>query len=173
MRKPLFAFILALIIFNTAAVAQDSTAKKGWMPKDRTDFINDCIKTAKPNLGEDTARNYCYCMQSKIEKKYPSPDELEQVTAETLQTPEWKKEINDCLSSTSNWTNKDRSDFYNDCVKTAQDNLGADKAKSYCSCMLVKIEKKYPDAADLSKITEETLKTPDFKKMIRECLDNY
>jgi len=110
-------------------------------------------------------------MQEKIEKKYPLSAQLAKVTAEDLSTPEWKKEINDCLSVNSTWTAGERSEFISQCIGSAKaGGLGEQKAKNYCECMLYKIEKKYPSSAQAVTITAETMKSPEFKKWIQDCL---
>ncbi len=49
--------------------------------------------------------------------------------------------------------------------------MSEEKAKKYCECMMFKIEKKYPSPNDAAGITEETLKSADWKKMIADCLE--
>jgi hypothetical protein len=93
MKKISLYSLLILICCCNNAFAQDSTATKGWTPADRSEFIVNCIRTAKVNLGEDSARTYCYCMQEKLEKKYPIAADAGKITAEDMSTPEWKKEI--------------------------------------------------------------------------------
>lgn len=169
--KKLLLFLLLLSIFcSNSSLAQDSTATKGWTSTDRSDFIGDCIKTAKVNLGEDSARTYCYCMQEKLEKKYPIAADAAKVTAADMSTPEWKKEIKDCLTITSTWPSQERNNFLTTCINSAQAGLGEQKAKSYCECMLYKIEKKYPSPAEAATITAEVMASPEFKKMVQDCL---
>jgi len=172
MKKMSSSLLLLLFFCINNSFAQDSTAKKGWTPADRSDFITNCVRTAKVNLGEDSARSYCYCMQEKIEKKYPIVADAGKVTAEDMSTPEWKKEIKDCLTMNSTWTAKERSGFISDCIGSAKaGGLEEQKAKGYCECMLYKIEKKYPSSAEASAaITAEVMQSPEFKKWIQDCL---
>jgi len=169
MKKNKNLFLLIFLIAGKVA-AQDSTAKKGWPAIERANFITSCINSAKVNLGEDSARLYCYCMQEKVENKYPSIEDAAKLTAEDMSSPEWKKEIQDCLTITSTWTSVDRSSFLTSCISTAKSGLGEQKAKSYCECMLFKMEIKFPLIADFTKITKETMQTPEFKKMANDCL---
>ena len=43
-----------------------------WTDKDRSEFISGCVSRSIPDMGEDSARNYCRCMLTKVEKKYPN-----------------------------------------------------------------------------------------------------
>lgn len=120
-------------------------------------------------MSSDSARDYCHCMQAKLEKKFPDVLDIEKGL--DLNSPEMKSNIQDCLKSGSTWTAKDRTDFLNECVGAARASLGEDKAKRYCACSLYKIERKYPDPAQAAEITEEVMASPDFKKMIQACLE--
>lgn len=164
----LLAFISLLVI--SKSFAQLQVEKKGWPSDDRYAFISECIKTAKAGLGEDSARYYCYCMQFKIETKFPTVAAASAITEEDMQTPEWQKEVKSCVAGGS-WTSKDRSEFLSNCIKSAKEGLGEQKAKSYCECMMYKIEVRYPNAADAAKLTEEKLNSPEWKKITQSCLD--
>lgn len=161
--------ILSFLFTNNLIAQQDTTSKKGWPSEERAAFISSCINNAKASLSEDSARSYCYCMQEKIEKKYPAIAEAEKITAEDLESPAWKKEIEDCLKPASTWGTAERTEFVSNCVTNAKAGLGEEKAKSYCECMLFKIEKKYPNPLDAEKITAEALKSTDWQRLIRTC----
>jgi len=147
-----------------------STVKKGWPSSERATFISECIKTARASLSEDSARHYCYCMEETMEIKYPNFGDAGKITTEELQSPEWKKLINNCLTE-SHWDTKNREIFLSDCINSAKNGLGESKAKSYCECMLFKVEQHYPDPQDLGKLTDEKLASPEWKKIARGCLD--
>lgn len=66
---------------------------------------------------------------------------------------------------------KERSGFLSNCIASAKDGVGEEKAKTYCECMLYKIEIRYPDPADADKLTAEKLSSPEWKKIIQGCLD--
>ncbi|HUR65121.1 MAG TPA: hypothetical protein VMZ03_02120 [Chitinophagaceae bacterium] len=166
--KKLLLHLLCGVFFSNFAFSQE---RKGWPSSERYSFITECLKSAKANLSEDSARFYCYCMQEKLEIKYPAIEDASKLTAADLSGPEWRKEIQSCRVGIGQWSPKDRSDFLNDCVEAAKPSLGETKAKSYCECMLFKTEKKYPDPAEAAMITEATLQTPEFKKMIKDCAD--
>lgn len=173
MKKIIAFYLLVSILFVSNSFAQEDgePKKKGWPSAERYAFVSECIKTAKAGMSEDSARSYCYCMQEKVEKKYPTIEEAGKITEADMQSPEWQKDIKDCLTPASTWSYKDRSDFLSECIKSAKDGIGEGKAKNYCECMLFKIEKKYPNPRDAEGITDETLQLPDWKKMIQDCLD--
>ena len=52
----------------------------------------------------------------------------------------------------SNWTSKQRNDWMDKCLDEFSDNP---QARKICSCVLDKIEQKYPDAKDAEESTEE------------------
>jgi len=171
MENKLFASLLFIMLFTGKLFAQDTLMKKGWPSEERAAFINSCINNAKASLSEDSARSYCYCMQEKIEKKYPTMADAEKITAEDLASAAWKKEIQDCLKPASTWGTVDRAALISNCIANAKAGLGEEKAKSYCECMLFKIEGKYPNPPDAANITGETLKSPDWQKLIKSCME--
>jgi len=176
MKKLLLSSLFIATVFIGKSFAQaggEPAAKKGWPPQERADFIRECIKTATANMGVDSARSYCYCMQEKVERKFPTMEEVGKIKDEDMQTPSWQKDIRDCIASSKGWSSTDRSDFIRECENSAvKSGLAADKANSYCGCMLFKIEKKYPDVGEASKnLTPEKMETPEFKKMLKECLE--
>ncbi len=65
--------------------------------------------------------------------------------------------------SKSNWTETERNQFVTTCTNSAA-ALG-DKAKPYCECSLEKLEKKYPNSADVSKLTNS-----DTEEIAKDCL---
>ena len=170
MKKILLSLLLLSIFCANRSLAQDSTSTKGWTAADRSGFVGDCIKTAKVNIGEDSARSYCYCMQEKIERKYPIAADAVKITAADMASPEWKKEIQDCLTITSTWPSQERANFISTCTNSAKAGLGEQRAKNYCECMLYKIEKKYPSSTEAATITAEVMESPEFKKMVQDCL---
>lgn len=119
-------------------------------------------------MSVDSARHYCTCMLEKVEKMYPVAADAAKITAADFETPTWKKMIRECL--TGQWGSKDRSDFMTNCVDAAKASLGESKAQSYCECMLYKVEKAYPIAADAGKLTAEVLAQPEWKKKVLDCL---
>ncbi len=68
-------------------------------------------------------------------------------------------------SGTAQWPQKEKDAFNEQCVKGAETSMGEAKAKSYCSCMLTKIEAKYPEAANASKLDVATM-----TEMAKDCV---
>lgn len=55
------------------------------------------------------------------------------------------------------WTDKDRSEFISGCMHGgAVSDMGEERAKSYCKCMLEKIVVKYPNRQDANYIRYDT-----------------
>ena len=95
-----FILIFSLIINCLILLAQEKAnlETNKWGHKDRTEFVNSCVETAKEAMSEDSASAYCYCMLAKIEKKFPDLNALNQIDEKLMATPEWQKIINNCLS---------------------------------------------------------------------------
>lgn len=66
------------------------------------------------------------------------------------------------FKTASNWTSKQRSTFLSQCVESAGGNP---QAKSICSCVLEKMEKRFPDPNDAENASEEL-----GAKLARECM---
>lgn len=69
------------------------------------------------------------------------------------------------------WSALDRSDFISSCIESAKTSLGNDTARYYCTCMQIRVEEKYPNVEDANKLTEDLFQTPEWQKLIRECLN--
>ncbi len=170
MKKIQLTCLFISILFISNSFAQTTGEKKGWPSVERYAFISECIKTAQENMSEDSARFYCYCMQEKIEIKYPTIDEAAKITEADMESADWQKDIKSCLGGF--WTNKDRAPFLTTCIESAQKGgLTEEKSKNYCECMLFKIENIYPNPVDAIVLTPEKLATPEWKKIIQSCLD--
>lgn len=63
------------------------------------------------------------------------------------------------------WTDKDRQAFLGGCVNKAVPEMGEEKARSYCSCMLRQLETHYPNANDLKYLKSDTT----VYSLAREC----
>ena len=63
----------------------------------------------------------------------------------------------------SSWTDAERKQFVETCTNSAA-ALG-DKAKPYCECSLEKLEKKYPNSADVGKLTNA-----ETEEIAKDCL---
>ena len=65
----------------------------------------------------------------------------------------------------SGWSSSEKDVFTTNCVKGASGTMGEDKAKSYCSCMMGKLEVKYPKADDIDKVDVGTM-----TEMAKDCV---
>lgn len=170
MKKLQFSTLLIGVLFAGNLFAQEAGEKKGWPSAERYSFISECIKEAKSGMSEDSARFYCYCMQELIELKYPAIEDVAKITKDELNSEAWKKEIAGCLSGF--WGTSEREEFLSECIGSAKiAGVNEEKAKSYCECMLYKVEKMYPDPLDAGELTSEKLESPEWKKIIQSCLD--
>lgn len=170
MKKLLFSTAIIFLLLPVKIYAQKTVEKKGWPSWERSAFIIECIKSAKAGMSEDSARSYCYCMQFKVEAKYPTIEAAGKITEADMESPEWKKDIKNCLSAGS-WSSKDHTDFLSDCIGSAKERMGEEKATAYCKCMLSKVESKYPNPTNAGNLSKEKLNSPEWKKIIKECLD--
>jgi hypothetical protein len=169
MKKRFFPCFAVLILVVVSASAQPGFAKKGWPSNERYAFITECVNAASAGMSVDSARFYCYCMQEKIEDKFPIVQDAAKLTAEDMQTDEWKKNINACLGGT--WSDKDRIAYLADCKTKASKLMTAEKAGNYCECMLFKLEKKYPNAADAMGLPASYFESDEWKRMVKSCVD--
>lgn len=169
MKKIILLLLLAQSLFMTVT-AQNAGEQKGWPSSERYAFLRECIKEAGKNMSADSARFYCYCMQAKVEEKYPTVEAASKITEEDMNGPAFQKDIQACLGGY--WNTETRELFLTNCTGTAkQEGLEADKAKNYCECMLFKIEVRYPDPKDADKLTADMLKTAEWQKIVKGCLD--
>lgn len=70
---------------------------QNWPNEYRKGFLASCVETAKANLGENEARNYCECMMFKLELRYPNYEDADNISSETLSSPEFQELIRSCL----------------------------------------------------------------------------
>jgi len=70
------------------------------------------------------------------------------------------------LSCKRKWTTEDKTEFLGGCLKAAIKDLGEEKAKPYCNCLLDKIVIHYPNARDAAYIKYDSAVV----RMAKECL---
>ena len=170
MIKRVLTCLFISFLFISKMLAQTTGEKKGWPSIERYSFINSCITTAKEKMSEDTARFYCYCMQEKIELTYPTIELAGKITEADMESADWKKDIKSCLDGF--WATTVRAAFLSNCISTAREGgMTEENSKSYCECMLFKVEKKFPNPLDAGKLTAKVLDTPEWKKIIQTCLN--
>lgn len=155
---------LICILYAFFLNAQESS----WTYKDRDDFISNCVTAASGGMSIDSAKHYCYCMMSILEKSYPDPKQVVELSDNDLSSPEWKAKIRACLGLP--WPASFRANFMENCVGAAKAHLGEADARSYCDCMMYKVQLIYPNYVEADQISQETLASPAFQKLIRSCL---
>lgn len=55
----------------------DSYSSGGWTRSDEDRFVNDCISTARKNVGQSRAEEYCECMLRKVKRMYSTYNEAD------------------------------------------------------------------------------------------------
>lgn len=171
MRKILrFSFLPILLFAANLSYSQQTGEKKGWPSYERYAFITSCTREARISMSEDTARFYCYCMQEKVEVKYPTIELASKITEAEMQSAVWQADIKSCLGGF--WGTAERAAFLSNCIESAEKaGTSSEKAKNYCSCMLFKVEARYPNPFDAADLTPEKLNSPEWKKVIQGCVD--
>ncbi|NVK04413.1 MAG: hypothetical protein HWD92_06295 [Flavobacteriia bacterium] len=53
------------------------------------------------------------------------------------------------------WDDATREVFMSNCVTNAESGMGTEMAEDYCSCVLVKVEKEFPNPEDAINMTVE------------------
>ena len=64
------------------------------------------------------------------------------------------------------WTQEDKDTFMGGCINGARKDMSIEKAQSYCSCMLQKLQKRFPDAGDMKYVKSDTA----VYSMARDCM---
>jgi hypothetical protein len=170
MNKNFLPFLLAANFISLSVFAQQAGENKGWPSAERYSFISSCINTAKSSMSEDSARFYCYCMQEKVEIKYPTIEIAATITEDDMNSPAWQKDIKVCLAGF--WSTEERETFLSNCKSSATaGGISEERSKSYCECMLYKVEVRFPNPLDAEKLTPEVLATPEWKKILKGCLE--
>jgi hypothetical protein len=54
------------------------------------------------------------------------------------------------------WTAKDREGFLGGCIGASRKDMLEEEARSYCLCMLQKVENRYPNANDAKYLRQDT-----------------
>lgn len=60
------------------------------------------------------------------------------------------------MSCNRPWTDSDKQNFMGGCMNGALKDMDPEKAKAYCSCMLEKVQQRYPNAADAKYLKNDT-----------------
>jgi hypothetical protein len=64
------------------------------------------------------------------------------------------------------WTEKNKSDFVSGCLNKQVKEMGIEKARAYCSCLIEKVIVKYPNANDARYIQYDSA----IIRLAKECL---
>lgn len=64
------------------------------------------------------------------------------------------------------WTEKEKTEFVAGCMKGAVRDMGEEKARLYCDCLLKKLVIRYPNANDVQYLKYDTA----IVQLARECL---
>jgi len=104
--------------------------------------------------------------KERVEKKSADYRDLdEEVTDEDNDVED--NDVEEMSSGTSGkWGSAEEDSFMKSCVDGAKNSMGASKAESYCSCVLEKIEVKYPSAIDALKMDVN-----DMMEMAKDCVE--
>jgi hypothetical protein len=125
--------------------------------------------------GSDEKKDSDIVLETPLEDstipKQESISELEQlpVNAPKAETKidESKKEVVIPVDRRGKWGKSDRFAFLENCVSNAKVNMGEEKAKEYCSCVLELVEAKYTSAVDAANIDLK-----DMFEMAKSCMQN-
>jgi len=72
---------------------------------------------------------------------------------------------------TKGWPAADKKEFLTTCTAAAvRGGMENAKANSYCDCMQKKLEAKYPDVKQASKVTEQEMQSDAWIKEVKDCL---
>ena len=74
-----------------------------------------------------------------------------------------------CFSCKRKWSENDKSEFLGGCLKAAIRDMGEEKAKPYCNCLLKKIVDKYPNANDAAYIRYDSTN----RQLAKDCLNQH
>ena len=72
----------------------DDRKSSGWSSKDVDDFVSSCVSTAVSGMSRTQAENYCECMQVKLERLYPNPNDAANID---VNSSSMQKMVKDCL----------------------------------------------------------------------------
>jgi hypothetical protein len=83
--KNIILCITATCVVLLSACAGNSKKTAGdWPEVEKQGFMDECVKGAAVSLGEESARNYCDCMLTKVIEKYPNVDDAMGLSVEEM-----------------------------------------------------------------------------------------
>ena len=148
--KKLLVFILALGLFSACK------DKKAPDPRDKGDYYKDDYRNDdrnNNNNGDDENRNNRNNRNNDDENTNDRNND----------------EPSDNGNTGGSWGSANEDVFVSNCVSSAASSGTFTKAqaKSYCSCMLEKLERKYPNPEDIKDMDEND---PVMLRMAKECV---
>lgn len=163
-------------------IVKDTTLELEYSPKMKKLFIQQCVSEgAKGKEAEAfNVPQYCSCMWDKIQVRYPNYRDFLalQVNGTVDYVEHFSDEINECVRTNLNKFVAYTPEIEKEFITTCADGLKGNKeinGKKYCRCMYEKMQIKYPNYADIIKISqadeEEDAFGKAFEKEIEECLD--
>lgn len=63
-----------------------SSCKSGWTSAQKDEFIKTCTSAASGSMGEQKAKDYCSCMEPKVEAKYPKAEDAGKMSTDEATT---------------------------------------------------------------------------------------
>ena len=138
MRKLAIYFLAAFILTSC-----DNLKSKS---KTETDDTEETTTKKKKALKDDE--------ESSSDDDYTPVKKKKSVDDEEVTTDDRSTDDETSSDESGGWTSVEKKEFMSNCVGTAEKNVGYERAKDYCSCMMDKIEKRYPNSSDVNKMTE-------------------
>jgi uncharacterized lipoprotein NlpE involved in copper resistance len=137
----------------------NNTSTGNWSSAEKQRVLNDCIEEMiGDEIDKTSARNYCNCVLEKTMQKYSSIEkademgtegEAESMAMECLGELTGNRDNNNNDDNTgASWSIYDESRFMSDCEGTARQNVGAQRAREYCDCMLQKVKRIFSSYAE-------------------------
>lgn len=147
--KQLLVFILALGLFTACK------DKKAPDPRNKGDYYKDDYRNGddRNNNGDDENRNNRNNRNDEDNNNGRNNDEP----------------VDNNNGDAGSWGSANEDVFVSNCVSSAASSgkFSKSQAKAYCSCMLEKLERKYPNPEDISGMDEND---PAMLRMAKECV---
>lgn len=155
----------------------NNTSTGNWSPADKQRALKECMEGVGDQVDESSARNFCSCVLEKTMKKYPSYEKADAMATEAegqAWSQECKAELtnngndNNNNNNGANWSRTDENRFMSDCEGTARQNVGAQRAREYCDCMLQKVKKIFSSYVEADRGLLQMPKE-ELDAMVNEC----
>jgi hypothetical protein len=142
-------------------VTKDTNLTVAYTPKMKQLFVQRCVSEAGKDKQSQylNATQYCTCMWDKIQVRFPNYRDFVALERKGTQVfiAELKTEINECVAlsakKTGNYPTAFTDAYLKNCLKTYKKDKRI-KAEPFCTCMLEKMQAKFPNYADLEKVID-------------------